>query len=240
MELWIHCFCTRRRPFRSSDCYFWRFSTQSLFSCRSISLLRPRKIINVQIWLMAVWNLDQPWVLEMQCTSVPLEVKQNHMAVLKGLVHQFVKQIFSGYLYWLSHVLFFLYSAGWSHAAFGAGIQIWDIFTHRHPNNSENNCKCSWNMNMFKDTVKDAVFADIRPTFGPEGQYISGVCTYWLLKIQRIITAELGFPLLFFRMSQGWTVWATGKPWESGGGRHLPPFPFAANPPREFVHSDFS
>lgn len=58
-------------------------------------------------------------------------------------------------------------------------------------------------MNMFKDTVKDAVFADVRPTFGPEEQYISGVCTYWLLKIQRIITAELGFPLVFFRMSQG-------------------------------------
>lgn len=45
---------------------------------------------------MAVWNLDQPWVLEMQYTSVPLEVKQNHVAVLKGLVNQFVKQIFSG------------------------------------------------------------------------------------------------------------------------------------------------
>lgn len=51
---------------------------------------------------MAVWNLDQPWVLEMQRTRVPLEVKQNHMAVLKGLDNQFVRQIFSGYLYWLS------------------------------------------------------------------------------------------------------------------------------------------
>lgn len=79
----------------------------------------------------------------------------------------------------------FLYSAGWSHAAFSAGIQIWDIFTHRHANKSENDCKCSWNMNMFKDTVKDAVilsFAEVRPTSGPEEQYISGACAYWLLK----------------------------------------------------------
>lgn len=42
-------------------------------------------------------------------------------------------------------------------------------------------------MNMFKDTVKDAVilsFAEARPTFGAEEQYISGVCAYWLLKKQ--------------------------------------------------------
>lgn len=89
---------------------------------------------------MAVWNLDQAWVLEMRCTSVPLEVKQNHMAVLKGLVHQFVRQIFSGYLYWLSHRFCIL--LGGLTSAFGAGIQIRDIFTHRHVNNSENNCKC--------------------------------------------------------------------------------------------------
>lgn len=40
-------------------------------------------------------------------------------------------------------------------------------------------------MNMFNDTVKDAVivsFAEVWPTFGPEEQYISGVCSYWLLK----------------------------------------------------------
>lgn len=38
---------------------------------------------------------------------------------------------------------------------------------------------------MFKDTVKDAVllsFAEVRPTFGPEEQYISGGCACWLLK----------------------------------------------------------
>lgn len=112
----------------------------------------------------------------------------------------------------------FLCSAGWCHAAFSTGIQIWDIFTHRHANKSEKDCKCSWNMNMFKDTVKDAVvlsFAEVRPTFGPEEQYISGVGAYWLLKNKRFFTAELGFPLVFFRKSQGWTAWATGKPWES-------------------------
>lgn len=61
-------------------------------------------------------------------------------------------------------------------------------------------------MNMFKDTVKDAVvlsFAEVRPTFGPEEQYISGVGAYWLLKNKRFFTAELGFPLVFFRKSQG-------------------------------------
>lgn len=64
---------------------------------------------------------------------------------------------------------------------------------------------------MFKDTVKDAVllsFAEVRPTFGAEEQYISGVCACWLLKKKKkkakgLITAELGFPLVFFRKSQG-------------------------------------
>lgn len=78
------------------------------------------------------------------------------MAALKGLLllglcseHQItlhdqsVKQILSGYFYRLSDHFFFLYSAGWSHAAFSAGIRIWDIFTHRHANKSENDCKCS-------------------------------------------------------------------------------------------------
>lgn len=42
-------------------------------------------------------------------------------------------------------------------------------------------------MNMFKNTVKDAVIfsiAEVRPTFGPKEQkYISGVCNYVLLKM---------------------------------------------------------
>lgn len=44
-------------------------------------------------------------------------------------------------------------------------------------------------MNMFKDTVKDAVIfpiANPRPMFGPKEQYVSGVCNYLLLTMCQV------------------------------------------------------
>lgn len=126
VELWIHCFCTRRTPFKSSDCYranlclVWRFSVQTFFSCHNISLSCPRQIINVETWWNAVWNLDWIWVLEISRTSVSgykrdraeprhsIErflfftalVCSEHQTILHN---QSVKQIFSGYFYGVLH-----------------------------------------------------------------------------------------------------------------------------------------
>lgn len=142
-------------------------------------------------WLMAVWNLDEPGVLETQCASVLLELKQNHMAASKGLLFLVLCSETPNNTAWSN-----LWNRS-SQATF-AGFQItfvfcwvvscclqrWDpdlghFHTPTRKTKSDDDCKCSWNMNMFKDTVKDAVllsFAEVRPTFGPEEQYISGVC----------------------------------------------------------------
>lgn len=56
---------------------------------------------------------------------------------------------------------------------------------------------------MFKDTVKDAVFAEIRPTFGLEEQYISGVCTYWLLKNPTYYHCRVGLSSRFLQDVSG-------------------------------------
>lgn len=62
-----------------------------------------------------------------------------------------------------------LYSLRWSRIVFGAQIQFGDIFsTHKHHwlsrkkqslklNKRDKDCNYCWNMNMFKDTVEDAV-----------------------------------------------------------------------------------
>ncbi len=132
VELWIHCFCTRRTPFKSSDCYqanlcpIWRFSVRTCFLATTFqmySLLRPRKIINVETWLNAVWNLDWIWVLEIVCTSVSgyrrvaLEPRASVESFCPGLFltacvcsghqtilrNQSVKQISSGYFHGVLH-----------------------------------------------------------------------------------------------------------------------------------------
>lgn len=77
VELWIHCFCTRCTPFKSSDCYHanlclvWRFFSYDLFFCHNISLSKSktnnqcRDLTETQsgIWIGI-------WVLEISCTSV--------------------------------------------------------------------------------------------------------------------------------------------------------------------------
>ena len=68
VELWIHCFCTRLRPFKSSECYrfnlclVWRFSVMSCFltTFQTYSFICPRQTINLETWLNTVWNLD--WI----------------------------------------------------------------------------------------------------------------------------------------------------------------------------------
>lgn len=135
VELWIHCFCTRRTPFKSSDCYqanlcpVWRFSVRTCFLATTFqmySLLRPRQIINVETWLNTVWSLDWIWVLEILCTSVSgysrvtLEPRASierflswfvsHVCVLNThtiLRNQSVKQILSGYFHGVSHHFIF-------------------------------------------------------------------------------------------------------------------------------------
>lgn len=71
---------------------------------------------------------------------------------------QCVKQNLSGHLLWGINIVV------------GAEIQIWDVWAHiittdsavsemdkKQKRKSEKDCNYCWNMNMFKDTVKDAV-----------------------------------------------------------------------------------
>lgn len=126
VELWIHCFCTRHTPFKSSDCYHanlclvWRFSTTSFFSCHNISFLCLRWKINLETLQNTVWNLDWQWVLESSRTNV-LGYIRFETATCPGLfftarvssepqviLHcQSVKQIFSGYFYGVWHHFIF-------------------------------------------------------------------------------------------------------------------------------------
>lgn len=79
VELWIHCFCTRLTPFKSSDCYranlclVWRFSVMTCFLATTFQMFSftcPRQIISVDTWLNTVWNLDWMSVLEISLTTV--------------------------------------------------------------------------------------------------------------------------------------------------------------------------
>lgn len=129
VELWIHCFCTRHTPFKSSDCYqanlclVWRFSTRTCFLATTFHSYVPRQIINVETWLNTVWNLD--WPLEILCTNVSGYISVALLALSRGfcpglfftarvcsepliILHdQSVIQIFSGYFYgFLHHFIF--------------------------------------------------------------------------------------------------------------------------------------
>lgn len=92
---------------------------------------------------------------------LPARMCSKHQIILHN---QSVKQTLSGHF----HGGFFniiLYSLGWSYIVFGAQIQILDIFSttttdsadKRQKDKSEKDCNYCWNMNMFKDTVEDAV-----------------------------------------------------------------------------------
>lgn len=96
---------------------------------------------------------------------------------------------------------------------------MWDVFgIHRGlsrqtasemETKSELDCNCCWNMNMFRDTVKDAVIFPIANPMAKadvldprSSTYQGSVITCSLLCV-KFITAWLWFPLIFFKMSQG-------------------------------------
>lgn len=155
VELWIHCFCTRRRtPFKSSDCYqanlclAWRFSVMTCFlatTFQKYSFVCPRQIINVETW-HTVWNLDWMWVLEISCASVSgyntvtIEPRASigrflswfsfsHLACALNTKQYCIINLWNrSSQATLMGFYIILYSVGWSCIVFGAQIQIWDIF----------------------------------------------------------------------------------------------------------------
>lgn len=175
-------------------------------------------------------SLDWKWVVEMSCTiqwsNVPrlkgfkdLVFFIQPLCVLntKPILHnQSVKQnlLLSGYSYMILH--HFLYSVGRSCIVFGAQMKIWDFFgIYNH--------HWLWNDTKVKKTViiveiwiclKTLLkmlfvmfsIAEPKPTFGPEEQYISGVCNYLLLTMCHVYHCVIRVSSHYLKMSQGQTV----------------------------------
>lgn len=110
-----------------------------------------------------------------------------------------------------------LYSAGWFCAAFGAQIQIRDIFSKLTQKNKVKitvmllkyeyvTRHCQRCCVLYSPLLKSGQPWDLRSST------YQGSVTTCSLKCVKFITAQLGFPLIFLKISQGRTVWATGKP----------------------------
>lgn len=134
VELWIHCFCTRRTPFKSSDCYHanlclvWRFSVMTCFHAHNISnVFTLMSKTNNQCWdlneCILGSGLDSGYFMYQRFFLGYNRVTIEHAPPLKGfcpglffttclshhtILHdQSVKQIISGYFYGVLHCLIF-------------------------------------------------------------------------------------------------------------------------------------